>query len=52
MSLVDVEDMARAIVLALDAKLEGCHAAVDDEPIRWRDLFAEHAARYGAPDPV
>ena len=51
-SLIHVEDMARAIVSALDARLEGCHAAVDDEPIRWLDLFAELAARYGAPDPI
>ena len=51
-SLIHVEDMARAIVSALHARLQGCHAVVDDEPIRWGDLLADLAVRSGAPDPV
>lgn len=51
-SLIHVEDMARAVVAALTSRLDGCYPVVDDEPVRWQDLFSGLAAECGAPPPA
>ena len=51
-SMIHVEDMARACVLAAEAQPAGqAFLVVDDEPVRWRDLFTHLAREVGGPRP-
>jgi nucleoside-diphosphate-sugar epimerase len=51
-SLIHGEDMARACVLAAETRPVGeTFLVVDDEPVRWRDLFTHLARSAGGPRP-
>lgn len=51
-SLIQVADMARAVVLAAEsAPARSIYNVVDDEPVRYRDLYGYIAAQIGAPAP-
>jgi len=51
-SMIHGEDLARACVLAAEARPAGeTFLVVDDEPVRWRDLFAFVARKAGGPRP-
>lgn len=51
MSLVHVEDSARAFADAIDHGLDGVYHVVDEEPVTGADLFTDFAERLDAPDP-
>ncbi len=51
MSLVHVDDAARAVVSAIDAGVAGAFNVVDDEPASWSQVVTTLAARRGAPAP-
>lgn len=52
-SLVHVDDMAEAVVLAAESALSRVALAiVDDSPVIWRELLAFVAARHGAAAPA
>jgi nucleoside-diphosphate-sugar epimerase len=52
LSLIRVEDMARAVVLAAEAAPAGAiYNVVDDVPVSYRDLYNYVAARKLAPEP-
>jgi nucleoside-diphosphate-sugar epimerase len=51
-SMIHAEDMARACVLAAEARPVGeTFLVVDDEPVRWRDLITHLARAVGGPRP-
>jgi nucleoside-diphosphate-sugar epimerase len=51
-SMIHGEDLARACVLAAEARPAGeTFLVVDDEPVRWRDLFTFVAREAGGPRP-
>jgi nucleoside-diphosphate-sugar epimerase len=51
-SLIRVEDMARAVVLAAEAAPAGAvYNVVDDTPTTYRELYSHVAAHLGAPEP-
>jgi nucleoside-diphosphate-sugar epimerase len=51
-SLIHVADMAEATALAVDAReASGALLVVDDQPVRWRDLFVHVAKLAHAPAP-
>lgn len=53
LSLVHAIDMARAVVLAVEAAASGAiYHAVDDEPVSYRTLFGHIAALTGGPPPA
>lgn len=51
MSLVHVDDSARAFADAIDQRLTGLYHVVDDEPVTGADLFTEFAALLDGPEP-
>jgi nucleoside-diphosphate-sugar epimerase len=52
LSLIRVEDMARAVVLAAEAAPAGAvYNVVDDVPVSYRDLYNYVAARKMLPEP-
>lgn len=52
LSLIRVEDMARAVVLAAEAAPAGAvYNVVDDTPVTYRELYNHVAARKMLPDP-
>lgn len=51
LSLVHVDDAARAFAAAVDERLEGVYHVVDDEPVTGADLFTEFADLLGADEP-
>jgi nucleoside-diphosphate-sugar epimerase len=51
-SMIHGEDLARAFVLAAEMQPVGeTFLAVDDEPVRWRDLYTHLARAAGGPRP-
>lgn len=53
LSLIRVEDMARAVVLAAETALPGTtYNVVDDTPVRYGDLYRYVAAQMMAPEPA
>lgn len=51
MSLIHVDDSARAFADAIDERLAGLYHVVDEEPVTGADLFTEFADRLAADDP-
>lgn len=51
MSLVHVDDSARAFATAIDEGVTGLYHIVDEEPVTGADLFTDFADRLGAEEP-
>ncbi|WP_158055926.1 NAD-dependent epimerase/dehydratase family protein [Halorussus halophilus] len=51
LSILHVEDAARAFVAAAEGDATGLYHVVDDEPVTVANLFSEFADKLGAPEP-